>query len=615
MDFINIIAKSLSGPLLKKVAEYLEIQKGELKDKDFEKFYKTFAQHFIKTQKGLDTRHARSFLRHDVTYDGVLAYLYHLTDPEPEIRKHSKAALIRWSVKFSISEDGTFSNSTLVDKFLSKLESELRQDINKAWLPHFKDVRTDIANLDKKLEAVLERLGQLTSEPPTTGSIWHVPHARNLNFTGREDVLQKLYDALHADGQTALTQAIKGMGGVGKTQVALEYAYRFKNEYETIAWVQSETLETLSGDYAAFARAAKLPEHEAQEKKLMIEAVRNWFNHNTGWLLIFDNVPNPAALKNIAPTGGSGHILMTSRYQSWGGTAQAVSIGTWPREESVDFLHKRTSQDDMAGADAIADTLGDLPLALAQAAAYMESRSKTYGDYLGLYESRRKQLWEKEKPPEDYPETVGTTWSLAIEEVQKEAQVGAEILAFCAYLSPDGIPRNVFSEENEFLPETFNDSLAVDDAFEALGRYSLVELLPETLSVHRLVQTVVQDMMLQKAEKQDYWIETAVATIDGLWPPGTFDVRSWPECDQLMPHSRACVGHAEKHGIESIALAQFLNRMGFYLDGRAAYSEAEPLYRRALAIFETQLGPDHPNTQTTRRNLELLLEKMQSTSK
>lgn len=259
MDFISILAKSLSGPLLKKVAEYLEIQKGELKDKDFEKFYKIFVQRFLKTQKGLHTKNANEYFHHDVTYDGVLAYLYRLTEPEPDIKNYSKDALIRWSQKFSISAETEFSNSRLVEQFLSGLENELRQKGDKGWLLHFKDVRTDIANLDKKIEVVLERLPELTGSPSTTGPIWHVPHRRNPSFTGREDILSELHQTLNADGQTALTQTqtIKGLGGVGKTQIALEYAYRHKDDYQTVWWARAETPVTLTGDYFSFARAVR----------------------------------------------------------------------------------------------------------------------------------------------------------------------------------------------------------------------------------------------------------------------------------------------------------------------------------------------------------------------
>ena len=443
--------------------------------------------------------------------------------------------------------------------------------------------------------------------PGALPPIWNVPD-RNPNFTGRKEYLEDIRQALTSGNPAALTQtqAISGLGGVGKTQIALEYAYRYMAHYDVVWWVGAET-ETLSANYAAFARAKDLPEKDAQEREVVIDAVRRWFGQNKGWLLIFDNAKGPEDIRPYLPKVATGHMLITSRHQSWRGVANPIAVKQWPREESIAFLCKRTGQDDKTGADVLAQALGDLPLALAQAAAYMEERSKTFDNYLKLYASRRKELWAKEKPPQDYPETVGTTWDLAIEEVKKDAPAGMDILALCAYLAPDDIPRRAFSEANEFLPETLRDELAVDDGFEALRRYSLIELTSERLSLHRLVQAVVQDM-LDKTEKQDFWIETAVATIAGLWPQGTFDVRSWPECERMMPHSTACVRHAEKHEIESTVLAALLNGMGFYLHARAVYGEAEPLFRRALAIREAQLGKDHPDVAQSLNNLTGLLQ-------
>ncbi len=209
--------------------------------------------------------------------------------------------------------------------------------------------------------------------PGTLPPIWNVPHLRNPNFTGRVELLDNLRAALTSEGAAALTQpqAIHGMGGVGKTQLATEYAYRHASDYELVWWVGSEENATLVSDYARLAGELDLPEKDAQKQEVAVEAVRRWLEQNAGWLLVFDNVPVPEDVRERLPRGQTGHVIVTSRNPNWGGVASPLSVQLWDRNESVDFLLKRTQQDDQEGADALADALGDLPLALEQAAAYI----------------------------------------------------------------------------------------------------------------------------------------------------------------------------------------------------------------------------------------------------
>ena len=197
----------------------------------------------------------------------------------------------------------------------------------------------------------------------------NIPHLRNRNFTGREIILTDLRKALSSGKPAALTQAISGLGGIGKTQIALEYAYRHQSDYDVVWWVRAEKPETLAADYASLARARNLPEKDEQEQQIIVEAVRRWLGQNKNWLLVFDNAQAPEDIRDYLPKEPVGHILITSRHQSWRGTASPITIKKWPREESVVFLCKRTGQKDEDGANAVADALDDLPLALAQAGA------------------------------------------------------------------------------------------------------------------------------------------------------------------------------------------------------------------------------------------------------
>ncbi len=147
-------------------------------------------------------------------------------------------------------------------------------------------------------------------------AIWNVPHLRNPNFTGRSQLLTDLRLALTVENSAALTQtqAVHGLGGVGKTQLALEYAYRYAADYGLVWWLRSEEPVTLAADYAGLATALDLPEKEAQEQSAIIKAVRLWLDHHTGWLLIFDNASQAQDLLLYLPQASTGHVIITSRH-------------------------------------------------------------------------------------------------------------------------------------------------------------------------------------------------------------------------------------------------------------------------------------------------------------
>jgi hypothetical protein len=156
-------------------------------------------------------------------------------------------------------------------------------------------------------------------QPSSLPSVWNVPHLRNLQFTGRGELLEALYGSGTAAQPVVLTQVLRGLGGIGKTQLALEYAYRYGNRYRLVWWVRAEEPETLASDYAALARHLNLMSPAVQDQPAIIAAVRSWLARNGGWLLILDNAPEPAALRAYLPRTTHGHIIITSRhFFGWG---------------------------------------------------------------------------------------------------------------------------------------------------------------------------------------------------------------------------------------------------------------------------------------------------------
>ncbi len=437
--------------------------------------------------------------------------------------------------------------------------------------------------------------------------IWNVPHRRNPNFTGREDLLTALRDKLTSGEHAALTQAIAGLGGVGKTQLATEYAYRHASDYGLIWWVRSEEAAQLASDYAGLATPLGLPEKDAQEQQQAIDAVCRWLEHNTGWLLVFDNVPAPQDVRDYLPKGGGGHVIITSRHAAWGGVASPLSVQVWPRDESVDFLLKRTGLDDQNAAAALANELGDLPLALEQAAAYMDATGCSMAEYLRVFGEHQKELMAKGSESSQYPFTVATTWDLAFQRLEDESPEAADLLNLCAFFAPDDIPLDVISDGAEHLPERLataaKDDMAWNDALAALRRYSLAEVAGDALSVHRLVQAVTCGRLDTDATRT--CAEAAVKVVNSAYPPGDIQdqPQAWPACERLLSHALAAAARTEQLEVAPETAGHLLNQIGLYLQERGQFDDAKAAHHRALRTAERTYGPHHPTVASAANNL------------
>src|SRR3989440_3675380 len=172
---------------------------------------------------------------------------------------------------------------------------------------------------------------------------WNVPLRRNPFFTGREPVFTQIHKLLHTGNAAALSQppAISGLGGIGKTQTAVEYAYRYRDEYQYVLWVQANTSEALLTNFVALARVLSLPEQGAREQQITVQAVKHWLDSHSGWLLIFDNADDLALLRDYLPEGNTGHILLTTRAQAMGGLARKIELDTMEAEEGAQLLLRR----------------------------------------------------------------------------------------------------------------------------------------------------------------------------------------------------------------------------------------------------------------------------------
>lgn len=434
-----------------------------------------------------------------------------------------------------------------------------------------------------------------TSAPRFPGAlpeVWNVPHLRNPNFTGRDELLQALRDALASGRPAALTQAIHGLGGVGKTQLAVEYAYRHTAGYSIVWWIRAEEPATLVADYAALAERLGLVAKDSADRQAALEAARDWLGHNSGWLLIFDNAREPAECQQYLPAGAAGHVIVTSRNPNWRGLAEPLPVRVLPRPQAVEFLLKRTAQQDAPSADALCKELGDLPLAIEHAGAYIEAAGISVGDYLSLFRTRAAQLLH-ESP-------VAATFRISLDRLRDEAAAALHLLHLLAYLAPDDIPRDLVEGAAAQDPLEWNRAVA------ALRRYSLIEVRDDAFAVHRLVQAVTRASLGAEAE----WAERVVRLMDNAFPFKEEKLETWSRSSRLLPHALAAATHAEALAVAQEATSRLLNEAGLYLLSRAQLAEAEDVLRRALAIGEKVYGPEHPNVAIRANNIgQILREK------
>jgi tetratricopeptide (TPR) repeat protein len=440
---------------------------------------------------------------------------------------------------------------------------------------------------------------------------------RNPLFTGREPVLAQVKEALAERGRAALS----GLGGVGKTQTALEYAHRNFDSYLYTFWTVADSRDSIVSGYVTIAGLLKLPEADSQDQTLAVNALKLWLMSHRGWLLILDNADDLAMAIEFIPPGNNGHVLLTTRARATGAVARRLDIEEMRTEEGALFLLGRAkyigedapldaaAEADQATAKEITAQLDGLPLALDQAGAYIEETGCGLSGYLDLCRSHALEILRlRGALPSDHPDPVATTWSLSFEKIEKADPAAAELLRLCAFLHPDGIPEELFSkgapELGPVLGPVGSDAFALNNVISEILKYSLLRRDPNThtVEIHRLVQAVLKQAMDEGAQR--LWAERAVRAVNRAFPSPEFS--NWPACNRLLPQAQACAELINQWGFEFPEAALLLNQAGAYLNSRGRYTNAEPLYNRALAIREKALVPEHPHVATSLRNLGLL---------
>ena len=471
-------------------------------------------------------------------------------------------------------------------RWCSAFRDEVARQVRPA---EFSDLQGLIQGLSTGIQGELDKRDKRQAGPVAAGRALRLA-PRPVFLAGREELLAELDARLAGDdGAGPRMVALCGLGGAGKTSVAVEYAHRQLGEV-AVAWqFPAEDPAVLAAGFGELA--AQLGAADGGDPVAAVHGVLA--ASPAPWLLVFDNAPDRASVAPFVPPAGPGRVLITSRNQIWP-PGQALDVPVLDPQVAAEFLVSRTGDPDRRAALDLAGELGGLPLALEQAAAYVQASGDSLAGYLALFRQRRADMLGRGEPT-GYRETVATTWRLAFEDLQQAAPGAVGLLRLLAFCAPEAIPLRLLlqprpglagrlgEEVAPVLAPLLEDPLAAGDAIGALRRYSLVTPAADgSVSVHRLVQAVTADQMPAELARQ--WQQAAAALIEAAIPGDTDLPETWPACAALLPHAQAALAD------DSDGMA----RIADYLGWSGSYAAARDLQRRVLDARERVLGPEHP---------------------
>jgi tetratricopeptide (TPR) repeat protein len=479
---------------------------------------------------------------------------------------------------------------------------------------------------DSKIEVTGIKIELPHSSAEHLTEIWNVP-PKNHNFVGRKELLRQIENHLNKESIPVILTALDGLGGVGKTQLALGFVWQHHKGYNGVAWFNAESQERLTEDYIRLGLELNIihrNDKDAIEKRALL--VKSWLevSKRAGWLLVYDNAPNYKAIGELLPTKG-GKVLVTSRYAK-GWPQDNIQVNVFTPSESRTYIEKTLGGKalDTKQVNQLAKTLGHLPLALAQACAYIQKNPVGIARYLELYETRKEELLsdkiltDQTLKPDFIRAIVYITWDITIEAIHKESILADKLLAICAYLNSNDIPNlllKTFSNNSENNP---NNEI-FEAALGTLNSYSMLFINEQSssASIHRLVQEVI----LLKAEAGER-LKNIVALLklfQECFPYHGQAHDDYTKKRQLLPHLEAFLSNLDswqktailelKKYIEEDCLENVLFLMYDGYNDLGNWQKAREMLERTLTIKEFRYGHGHPSTLTTRNDMAGVLSE------
>jgi hypothetical protein len=420
---------------------------------------------------------------------------------------------------------------------------------------------------------------------------------RNQLFTGRDRQIQTIHTDFISTNPLRRIQVLTAAGGYGKTQIAVEYTYRYKEEYRIVWWIRSETFSSLALDYANLADQLDLPEQKADDQQIKINAVKRFLDNNCCWLLIFDNAEDPNSLKDFIPCNESGHILITSQKRSmWLGMAQIQEVPTFLVDESVNLLLSNNKHENQEIVEQLAEELGNLPLAVAQASAYIFKTGCSIKSYLDLFKKYSKALLSKPVDHSAYPHTVATTWQISFQTIESISPLAITLLNMCAFLSPENIPIDLFlvkddDKLSEGNTEIFSCPVELEDAIATLKDFSLIEREEDLLSLHRLVQMVTINRISEPTQIK--LVEDLLHQLKKHLLFDYYDKNIWSTFQKYLPHGIVAIYHANNLEISNSNLIVLQSNIGRYFVYCGRMNEAELYLTSSIENTEKLIQTQH----------------------
>lgn len=407
---------------------------------------------------------------------------------------------------------------------------------------------------------------------------------------GRDAALVDLRERLLTRG-TAVAQALHGIGGVGKTQLAVEYAHRFAGSYELVWWITAERTELIPTQLADLAVEAGIADATI-EIPAAVTALHADLRHRPGWLLIFDNAEDPRALRQWLPRG-PGHVLITSRNPNWSEIAAPIDVPVFAAEESVSLLRQRVPGMAQTDAEQVAARLGNLPLALAQAADLLGETGLPAITYLDHLAGHAADVLAQGTSA-SYGQSLAAAVGYAVSRLASADPAAATLLRLSASLGPEPIPTSLFTTGVAKLPEPLldiaPDPFALHRSLGRISSYGLARLGQDGLQVHRLVQAILRDQLTPGERDDD--ARRVGALLIAAGPTDTDDPATWSTWAGLLPHLLAA-NPAESNSPElrRLAVGALL-----YLLRRGDSQTAEQLAAALFDRWTQRLGPDDVDT-------------------